>query len=456
MILEKNNKNEYYVYAYLNPLKKGNFKYDYLTFDYEPFYIGKGKGCRKNAHLYKHSLKQKNSKNDIINYLLGKNLKPIIILLQKDLEGKKAYELEKKIVTLIGRKDLNNGPLTNLIDGGAGGCNYKYSNEARRKHQIKIEERKIKISKDTLYDLAITKKTHLNTIANMYNCSLGTIRNKLKLHNIKKPRFKRIVQPKIHRIILDTDELYNHYMVSNKTMKECAEIFNCSLRTIFNNTKNYGFLKGKNKQTFNIQKDELYKLHITENKNLDDCANHYGCSKGTICDYLKKYNISKIKIIQNSNNSKFNKDSLYDYLVKENHTMNETCLHFNCTKSFLESKIKEYSIIKINPNASKKHLITYEDLFRERIINKKTIFECSEFFGVSVPLISRVNKKYGILTTEIFKKNITREELYDVYITNNKTMKECYEFLDSTPKIIRTLLKKYNINKRIVKHKDNN
>jgi len=36
--------NNYYVYALLDPRKNGPFKFDNIVFDYEPFYIGKGKG----------------------------------------------------------------------------------------------------------------------------------------------------------------------------------------------------------------------------------------------------------------------------------------------------------------------------------------------------------------------------------------------------------------------------
>jgi hypothetical protein len=38
---------EYYVYIILNPLKSGDFNYEEYHFDYEPFYVGNGKGKRK-------------------------------------------------------------------------------------------------------------------------------------------------------------------------------------------------------------------------------------------------------------------------------------------------------------------------------------------------------------------------------------------------------------------------
>ena len=60
----------YYVYVYLNPLKKGNFSFLEncigISFDYEPFYIGRGKNNRYLDHIKeskKHSDFKKDGKN---------------------------------------------------------------------------------------------------------------------------------------------------------------------------------------------------------------------------------------------------------------------------------------------------------------------------------------------------------------------------------------------------------
>lgn len=42
--------NNFYCYILLDPTKPGKYIYDYLTFDFEPFYVGKGKNNRINAH----------------------------------------------------------------------------------------------------------------------------------------------------------------------------------------------------------------------------------------------------------------------------------------------------------------------------------------------------------------------------------------------------------------------
>lgn len=118
----------YYIYIYLNPLKSGTYKYndiDYI-FNYEPFYIGKG----KNNRLY-HHLREKNLLNDrnkhktyTINKILNeceisiKDYKKYIIKIEANLDENLSLAKEMFYINRIGRKDLNLGPLSNLTDGG--------------------------------------------------------------------------------------------------------------------------------------------------------------------------------------------------------------------------------------------------------------------------------------------------------------------------------------------------
>ena len=42
---------ESYVYVYLDPRKPGKFIYNDFSFEFEPFYVGKGYGDRAFGHL---------------------------------------------------------------------------------------------------------------------------------------------------------------------------------------------------------------------------------------------------------------------------------------------------------------------------------------------------------------------------------------------------------------------
>ncbi len=111
---------KFYVYVYLDVTKKGEFIYGDYRFDYEPFYVGKGYGNRCEEHLRESSLQHKSFKNNKIKKLLSLGLKPIILKVSFNIFEVDAFELEKKLIQVIGRRDLKKGPLTNLTDGGEG------------------------------------------------------------------------------------------------------------------------------------------------------------------------------------------------------------------------------------------------------------------------------------------------------------------------------------------------
>lgn len=123
-------KSIYYVYALLDPRKQGPFYYGNWKFSHEPFYIGKGKGTRLNAHQgSKGGNKQKINK---IAKIQREGYKVIRIVKINNLIETKAYLYEEKLVTKIGRLDLKTGPLTNLTDGGIGCLNSPKANEKIR------------------------------------------------------------------------------------------------------------------------------------------------------------------------------------------------------------------------------------------------------------------------------------------------------------------------------------
>ena len=122
----------YYVYVLLNPLKPGIYEYDEYKFEYEPFYVGKGKGKRK----YETIRDQRNPlKKAIITNIRNNNESPLRIIIKNELDECSAFELEKLLIKLIGKKIAELGPLTNFTDGGDGSSGYKQSKETLEKRK---------------------------------------------------------------------------------------------------------------------------------------------------------------------------------------------------------------------------------------------------------------------------------------------------------------------------------
>lgn len=121
----------FYVYIYLDPRKKGKYRYENYLFEYEPFYVGKGKDDRMNIHLYEKKSNNK-SKFNKIQKIKKEGFSPVIKKLYVDLEENESFKKEKELINIIGRKDLKLGPLCNLTDGGEGSSGYIFSLELRK------------------------------------------------------------------------------------------------------------------------------------------------------------------------------------------------------------------------------------------------------------------------------------------------------------------------------------
>jgi hypothetical protein len=140
---------EYYVYAYLDPEKVGLFEYGGFSFGYEPFYVGKGKGKRYLSGLTEVGNKMKKDK---IEKIYSGGHEPLTIKIKSRLNENEAFDLEILLIKEIGRITLENGPLTNITDGGIGAKGRKDTEkELERKKRFKhSEEWKKVLSKPVL------------------------------------------------------------------------------------------------------------------------------------------------------------------------------------------------------------------------------------------------------------------------------------------------------------------
>jgi hypothetical protein len=113
-----------YVYVYMNPFKKLDndiildISGEKFIFDYEPFYIGKGKGDRMFQHLKDNQHDVNNRKKEIINEIKSYGNEPIIRIIKSELSEYESYTLEGIIIS-------NLKGLTNMIGSKSKKIEYK-------------------------------------------------------------------------------------------------------------------------------------------------------------------------------------------------------------------------------------------------------------------------------------------------------------------------------------------
>lgn len=84
----------------------------------EPFYVGKGKGNRAQSHL--SGCENNLHKNNTIKKANSEGVEVLVEILKDNLDEQEALRLEVWYIKMWGRRDLNEGPLTNYTDGGDG------------------------------------------------------------------------------------------------------------------------------------------------------------------------------------------------------------------------------------------------------------------------------------------------------------------------------------------------
>jgi len=108
----------------------------------EPFYVGKGKGYRYRSHIKPSSLFEVSHKNNVIKQILrsGYEILDCIDIVASNLTEQQSLELEALLIEEIGRRDLGNGTLTNMTDGGENPSNHIPSLDTKQKTSDSLKD----------------------------------------------------------------------------------------------------------------------------------------------------------------------------------------------------------------------------------------------------------------------------------------------------------------------------
>ena len=314
----------YYIYVFLDDTKPGEYIYSNFKFEYEPFYVGKGTEDRIiNSYYDKQTFKSNKIKS-----IKNRGGKIIRLKLFENLTNISALEIEKEIIKIIGRRDLNKGPLTNLTDGGDGRLTSPHSEEtklkiSKTKKSQNLHNAHTKETKDILREInkgennPMFGKTHTEKVKEDHS---------LRVSGMKHPMFcKKHDSETIQKIKDKRNAAVNQDEVSKKSAE-------------FNSKKVLQFtLDGEFIKEFNSIKEAAQELQLTESSIGRRCR---GLVK-TPRKFIFRFKEEKDKILNNSFQIKEG-DIYSDYkLLKRN---KQTVIVENLIGEKISLRKKDYPI----------------------------------------------------------------------------------------------------------------
>jgi len=255
------NKNKFYVYAYLDPRKQGNYLFNEYYFNYEPFYIGKGHGRRKYIHLHNSYNKHLNSKIKKIRKETGYD--PFIIVYKELMIESDAFILETDMIQKIGRSDIKKGPLCNHTNGGEGPSGHIKTEkflQRVRKFSSKIIKQAKELRKEGKAWSDIAKETGISTRQIRHYCK----------NIIKNPKFSSHIINLARQMRADGkswNEISKHINVAVSTIRHwCRDII-----------LDHSIIEGKKHLVRQMRADGKSWNEISNNINLSAATIRYWC-----------------------------------------------------------------------------------------------------------------------------------------------------------------------------------
>lgn len=276
----------FYVYVYLDSRKPGNYNYGKFSFDFEPFYIGKG----KNFRMFKH-LKEKSNERNINTYKYLKIQKirnetgkdPIILKVFENLLEQKALDIEEEMILTIGRKCINTGPLANIQESGKQNSFFEHTEKTKKLISVKNKGKLkgISRSKEVIDKIKKTKKERGSFCSDQQKKDISnSLKEYFKTHDVpnkgkkledfmSKERAeavsKKMSEKAKNRKTIRSTKFFLLDLIENK------EIIFVGNKQMLDN-----FLKAKNETLYNVQKNKsnkyklIKKLTIKVNRNYEE------------------------------------------------------------------------------------------------------------------------------------------------------------------------------------------
>jgi len=231
----------------------------------------------------------------------------------------------------------------------------------------------------------------------------------------------------------DYDWLYNKYVNEGLTLKEIAELCECSYETISRHIKKFSITKQyKNKNWLESE----YKT-----KSIKQIALDQKTSERTISKHIKEFGLEKVKPALDVKEIK---------ILYEAHTAKEIANMMNVSHNTIILFLSKNNIKK----KAQKIPFYYEEKFLRNELKSKSISQVAKEYNISKNSISRRIKKLNIKIEKQKKKCEDYEWLYEHFIKKELTLADIAKLSACSTYMVRARLKKFNLHRSIISQKE--
>ena len=214
-----------------------------------------------------------------------------------------------------------------------------------KKMHNSINTSKIKISQSKITKL-IEEGKSIEELTQIFSCSSGTIRNALKRYKLI-DKYKSIHHAQNYHINI-SEEVLNANIENKLNIEEMSQIHNCSPSTIkrqlnkYKLTDKYKTIHGIKTRSIPILTKDIKQMLIS-GKTPKEIAKIYNCNPERIRKIIRKH---KLKVRKKENSPIKITPELYTALINEGYTIHSMQKIFQCDLNTVVKALKNYNLMK--------------------------------------------------------------------------------------------------------------
>ena len=331
---------------------------------------------------------------------------------------------KEKFRKLYEETDLSNKEIALKL-----GCSESIVNQRANKWGFKKFKKYDFLTEELLKELYCKQGMSMKQIADKYNTTKRTVQRYIESYGLKScvPKNKYDIKEKDLR----------NYVEQGMSMINIAKKYGCSDSVVRKAIKKYNIPFCRRKYNFNS--DELKKLYYEDKLSIAKIAEKLGCTDLVVRIRLKELGR---KAEKRSNRIEIDEELLKKYIEIDGLTYEETAKKMGLKFNTVANRARKLGLKK---PLSRINQASYDELYDLFIVQGKTHKEIANEYGCTIGYLRHVLSKLGIVDTMRKKVIISDEELKRLYVDENISIRNIYNKTGMSERAIKEALKRMNI-----------